>query len=361
MSDIGAALRAARQAAEPRISLARMATLTNFTKPYLSNIETGAKPASQAVVAAYERALGLADGALQGDTMYRRALLAGLGSAALSPATAAEAIRQSLTASLGPDAVIDDWQAIADRYGYTYMTDPAVQVRDALAADLISLRAALDGGPLHAVGARLAMVYGMVTATTGDTETALRWYRTGRALADESGDTWTREWTYGRSALTRGYEGADVSDVVATADRALALSDRASLGRLEAAIARAQALALAGDAAGARSSLELSYDLYEDVESAPDTSLYGMPEWRLHLSASLVLSRLGLAPDAERARDEAAKLIPATMTRFRAYLGLHEAIQSRDPDHATATLDAIPEDQRWVSFSLLAREAAHAA
>lgn len=338
-----------------------MAKLTSFTKSYLGNVETGAKPPSQAVVAAYERELGLPDGSLQGDTMYRRALLAGLGSAALTPAVAAEAIRQSLTASLGPTAVVDDWQAIADRYGYTYMTDPAVQVRDALAADLISLRSALDGGPLHAVGARLAMVYGMVTATTGDTETAVRWYRTGRALADESGDTWTREWTWGRSALTRGYEGADVADVVATADRALALSDRASLGRLEAAIARAQALALAGEVAGARSSLELSYDLYEGVEAAPDTSLYGMPEWRLHLSASLALSRLGAAAEAERARASAERLIPATMTRFRAYLGLHEAIQERDAGHAAATLEQIPDDQRWVSFGLLAREASSAA
>jgi transcriptional regulator with XRE-family HTH domain len=54
---IGEALREARNAAG--ISLSVMATRTHYSKPYLSMVETGQRPATTDVVKAYERVLGI--------------------------------------------------------------------------------------------------------------------------------------------------------------------------------------------------------------------------------------------------------------------------------------------------------------
>ena len=54
--DLAARLRAARQAAGH--SLATMAALTHFSKPYLGHIETGHRQPTPDVVDRYEQALG---------------------------------------------------------------------------------------------------------------------------------------------------------------------------------------------------------------------------------------------------------------------------------------------------------------
>lgn len=54
--ETGALLRAARQ--EAGLSLAALANLTHYSKPYLGQVETGVRVATVDVVAAYEQALG---------------------------------------------------------------------------------------------------------------------------------------------------------------------------------------------------------------------------------------------------------------------------------------------------------------
>lgn len=54
--EIGPLLRAARQ--DAGLSLAAMAKLTHYSKPYLGQVETGERVATVAVIAAYEQALG---------------------------------------------------------------------------------------------------------------------------------------------------------------------------------------------------------------------------------------------------------------------------------------------------------------
>ncbi len=70
MSDVGKALRDAREAAG--LSLAQMARLTHYSKPLLGFVETGQRVATPEVVSAYERALG---GAILGDDMWRKDIL----------------------------------------------------------------------------------------------------------------------------------------------------------------------------------------------------------------------------------------------------------------------------------------------
>lgn len=55
--EMGTLLRAARQ--DAGLSLAAMAELTHFSKPYLGHVETGVRAATVDVVAAYEQALGV--------------------------------------------------------------------------------------------------------------------------------------------------------------------------------------------------------------------------------------------------------------------------------------------------------------
>lgn len=64
---VGEALRAARNAAS--ISLCVMAIRTHYSKPYLSMVETGKRPATTDVIKAYERVLGIGQ---LGDDVNRR-------------------------------------------------------------------------------------------------------------------------------------------------------------------------------------------------------------------------------------------------------------------------------------------------
>ncbi|MGH3976901.1 MAG: helix-turn-helix domain-containing protein [Pseudonocardiaceae bacterium] len=64
---IGETLRAACNAAD--ISLSVMATRTHYSKPYLSMVETGKRAATNDVISAYERMLGIGQ---LGDDVNRR-------------------------------------------------------------------------------------------------------------------------------------------------------------------------------------------------------------------------------------------------------------------------------------------------
>src|SRR5690349_14130379 len=60
MNDLGAQLRAAREAAG--YSFARMATLTHFSKPYLGLVETGHRAVTADILDRYEQVLGVTIG-----------------------------------------------------------------------------------------------------------------------------------------------------------------------------------------------------------------------------------------------------------------------------------------------------------
>src|SRR5437667_5021457 len=59
MSDLSRTLREAREAAG--LSLSGMAKRAGYSRSYLGNVETGTRPATPAVIRAYERALHEAD------------------------------------------------------------------------------------------------------------------------------------------------------------------------------------------------------------------------------------------------------------------------------------------------------------
>jgi transcriptional regulator with XRE-family HTH domain len=77
MSDLGRRLRQARE--ERGLSLSGLAIRTGFSKSYLGNVERGIRPATPAVIRAYEKALG--------EDVKRRSLLIGVASSAMAGTT----------------------------------------------------------------------------------------------------------------------------------------------------------------------------------------------------------------------------------------------------------------------------------
>ena len=207
------------------------------------------------------------------------------------------------------------------------------------------------------MAAKLATVFGMTVASTGDPVGALRWYRTATGLADESDDTATRVWVRGRGALTMGYEGADRGRVIALAEEAVALSAKPSAGLLEAQVALAQAQAAVGLGAEAQRSLDAALDMFPDVETSGAPTIYAMPAWRMAMSASLVYCRLGDARRATRAQELSTELRPPGLIRFETHIEMHRAILERDVGHARNVLAAVPSGHVSLPVLKLAEEA----
>ncbi len=93
--DTGEQLRLMRESAA--MSLRRMASRTHFTPGYLSRVETGDKPATEAVIAAYEQVLGIG---LDTGHVNRREFLAVAATAAAN----AELVRELAASIAGGDA-----------------------------------------------------------------------------------------------------------------------------------------------------------------------------------------------------------------------------------------------------------------
>ncbi|GGS39885.1 hypothetical protein Snoj_27450 [Streptomyces nojiriensis] len=99
---------------------------------------------------------------------------------------------------------------------------------------------------LWSVAARLMTLYAK-TFPGSDGAKAVHWYRMAAKAADASDDVDTRVWVRGRAAIALGYEGAALSVADVFADQAMAISDRPSLGLLNAVFGKAHAAALRGD------------------------------------------------------------------------------------------------------------------
>jgi hypothetical protein len=107
MSELGKTLRSARELAG--LSLTGMARRTGYSRSYLGNVETGAKPVTPDVIRSYEKVLG-------DDSMHRRNLfggmagafvVAGIGVAGHDGAAAAAVPAGSVDQELATDLVRD--------------------------------------------------------------------------------------------------------------------------------------------------------------------------------------------------------------------------------------------------------------
>lgn len=357
MSELGIVLKTAREAAG--ISLRTMASRTSYCVSHLSMIENGKRTVLPAVVRAYERVLGV-DGLA--DPMRRRTLLSGFAFGAMSPKATAELIEQAYVAAL--DRGVDDWEERAEQYGHSYMTMGAGQLKEQLGKDLLGLRGTVDRPALWGISGRLLAIYGKTTKGAGE---AAKWYRLAAKAADRSGLENDQVWTRGRAALAFAYESAGLGTARELAQQAIEMTDKPSMGRLNAMVALAHLAAIAGNRSEAHRIFESCRRLFDVVGSYEQTSDFAMPEWRFAVHESMMLARLGDSR-AENAQQFAVRNIPDELPRFKTHIELHRGLmQVRAGElaggvrYAREAMSRLPEEKHSLSLKLMLQEVEQAA
>ncbi|MBB6379725.1 hypothetical protein BKA01_007000 [Pseudonocardia eucalypti] len=283
------------------------------------------------------------------EDMRRRALLAGAGGAVLGGALSAlDPVRRDTEAALGgPVAEHDavEWERAADEYALLVNQLPAQRLLPELLVDLDDARQHLDRAPerLKPRLARVCALFGGIAALSlvgaGYWREAGRYWRLAERAARLSGDRTLSCVIGGRRSVFSLYAPGSTPDTaLALSSDALAWSDgQPNAGTASALATRAQVLAMQGDRAGARNSLndlEAVFDrLDDDVTRGPGHREWSWPETRLRHVQSFVHSHLG-AREAADAQDAALALYTYPSSLGAAQVRCHQAmsmIVSGDP------------------------------
>jgi hypothetical protein len=358
VDDLGARLRAAREAEGVKLS-AVAARGNGYTLGHLSNVEAGRRKVTPDILMAYARVLGE-------DCMRRRGLIAAVGAGVIAPAAAGELIHAGFTSALKRRTAEDKWIAQVAGYGRDYMAVGAGQLQNRLAGDLIELQQQVDTPRMWAAAARLLAVYGK---TTGEPREAIRWYRLAVESADRSEDLAIRVWVRGRAAIALAYEGAALGVARQLADQAVQLSDKPSIGRLNALMARAHVAAGRRDLAGAIKADEAARRVFEVVASpAAEISDFAVPPWRMATFRSMLWARLGDVRRGEEAQGDADDGRPAELVRFATHIELHRGLMMAHAgdgpgglEHAQRAMNALPPERRSQTLGLVMAEVERAA
>jgi hypothetical protein len=302
----------------------------------------------------------LAEAQRKGDDVERRRFVAGIAATAVAPVVTAELLFKGFVEALGERPSTDDWQEKVDVYGQDYMALGAATLQPRLADDLVVLQAQLESPEHWAVASKLLALY---AKTTPGAANSSRWYGLAAQAADRSEDLTTRVWVRGRAALALAYEGAALDIAERLAGEALALSDQASLGRLNAQTAMAHVEAFRGDRASAHRSLEDARRLFDAAGSDEQVSDYAVPEWRFHTFASMLLSRMGDEREAVQEQDAADRSRPASLQRFATHIEMHRGlmlVRAGDAvsgvEYARAAMARLPADRHSLTLRLLLAE-----
>lgn len=300
---------------------------------------------------------------LEGAKVGRRGFVAGVAGTVIAPIAAADLIQSGFAAALRngrPSA--DEWQDKVVGYGRDYMSLGAADIQTRLASDLVVLQQQLDDPELWSVAASLMTVYGK-TIPGSDGSKAVQWYRMAATAADRSGDEGTRIWVRGRAAIALGYEGACLPVADCFADQALAISDKPSLGSLNALMAKAHVAAFRKDRRAALELLSRGRRVFDVVGSCEQVSDFAVPEWRMAVFSSLLLARLGKERSALDAQDVAARHLPDSLPRFATHIELHRGLmlarsgaRSEGVDYARAALAKLPPERHSLTLRMLLAE-----
>jgi hypothetical protein len=298
--------------------------------------------------------------------MRRRGLLATVAASVIAPAAAGELIHAGFSSALARKGAEEKWRAQVIGYGRDYMAVGASQLQNRLAGDLIVLQQQIDSKAMWASASRLLAVYGK---TTGEPREAIRWYRLAVEAADRSEDLPVRVWVRGRAAIALAYEGAALGDAEELARDAVELSDKPSIGRLNALMARAHVAAGRGDLAGAIQADEAARRVFDKVASpSGEVSDFAVPAWRMATFRSMLWARLGQVARGEEAQGDADDGRPPELVRFATHIELHRGLMmAHAGDHegglayARAALDALPVERRSQTLRLVMAEVERAA
>lgn len=183
-ADLGAHLRAAREAAGH--SLAGMAVLTHFSKPYLGLVETGRRPASPDVVERYEHALGHPIGTPADPVRLTHEWLIG-GPPVPRQLRAGRRIGTGLIETL--EARVIELRHLDDIVGSRILL-PVIRTELDQAEHLARTASYTDasGKRLYTVIGELAQLAGWVASDAGRYRDAQRLYLSGVTAAESAGD-----------------------------------------------------------------------------------------------------------------------------------------------------------------------------
>lgn len=230
--------------------------------------------------------------ALEADPVKRRAFITEVAAVAIAPIVASDLIEHGFAAALAKRPGLDHWHAKLAAYGSDYMSLGAAEIQRRLTGDLVILQQQLDTPGMWEVGAKLMTLYGK-TFPGADGSKAVNWYMMAANAADRSGDDSSRVWVRGRAAIALGYEGASLSVAESFANQALAISEKPSLGRLNALMGKAHVAALRGDNRAASTLMEEGRRVFDVAGSEDQESDYAVPLWRMNVFMSLLAARLG--------------------------------------------------------------------
>ena len=302
---------------------------------------------------------------LENPDVDRRTFLTDIAATAIAPIVASDLLTQGFASALSGRPTVDDWQAKLSLYGHDYMTAGAAEIQKWLSGDLVVLQQQLQSPHMWDVAAKLATLYAK-TFPGSDGSKAVDWYQMAAEVADRSGDPQARVWVRGRAAIALGYEGASLPVASRLAGEALAISEKPSLGRLNAIMGLAHVAAIEGNRPRAIRLLDEGRRVFDVAASSDgEESDYAVPEWRMNVFVSLLAARMGDEKQAVQAQDQAMRKLPESLPRFRTHLEMHRGLMlARSGDraagaaHARAALDALPPEKHSLTLRMLMDEVA---
>ncbi len=298
---------------------------------------------------------------LEGE-VKRRTFISDVAATAIAPVVASDVLTAGFSARLAGGPSTDEWEAKLSAYGTDYMSMGAADIQRRVSGELVVVQQQLDTPQLWSVAARLMTLYAK-TFPGSDGTKAVSWYRMAAKAADESGDRQARVWVRGRAAIALGYEGASLGIADMLADQAMAISDKPSLGLLNAIMGKAHAAAIRGDKATALALVEKGQRVFDSAGSYEQTSDYAVPWWRMNVFTSLLLARLGEEKKAVEAQDQARRELPDALPRFATHLEMHRGLMMvRSGDrtggvaYAQSALAKLPPEKHSLTLRMLMNE-----
>ncbi|MEV6905540.1 helix-turn-helix transcriptional regulator [Amycolatopsis sp. NPDC051071] len=295
MSELGAALRAAREAAG--ISLSAMAAKTHYSKPYLSQLESGTRTAKPDHVTAYSRALNVAVDALYGPPLDPLRI-AHEWLVADTPVTVHREAGRRVGASLADELEdrVMELRLLDDTVGGGDLI-PLVRRELANTAEIVKHGSYAEpvGRRLRVIVGELAQLSGWVASDAGHYVEAQRTYLAGVSVAAEAGDAALA----GQLLSSLSYQMANVGDPV---DAALLAKSAVAGARHASPVARtlllervAWASARSRDRDTAQRALDAVDDAYEarSAEIAEPHWVYWMSRDEIDVMAGRCLIELG--------------------------------------------------------------------
>ncbi|MFI0786725.1 helix-turn-helix domain-containing protein [Streptomyces lydicus] len=334
---------------------------TNLDREYISRWERSKVTPGPFYLRCLSAVLDVPLAVLEGE-VKRRTFLSDVAATAIAPLVASDLLAAGFSARLTGAPSGDDWEGKLATYGTEYMSLGAADIQRRVSGELVVVQQQLDNPHLWSVASRLMTLYAK-TFPGSDGSKAVNWYRMAAKAADQSGDDQARVWVRGRAAIALGYEGASLGVADVLADQAMAISDKPSLGLLNAVMGKAHAAAIRGDRATARKLMDQGRRVFDKAASYEQTSDYAVPWWRMNVFVSLLAARLGDEGPAVAAQDAARRELPTTLPRFATHLEMHRGLMlARSGDKAGGTayargaLDALPPEKHSLTLRLLMAE-----